>query len=41
VLRQHLALLDFLPRAACSYRDWLPGAAVQEMRRAAALAAWY
>jgi len=41
VLRQHLALLDFLPRAACSYRQWLPGAAAQEFRRAAALAAWY
>nr|WP_311224089.1 MULTISPECIES: M14 family zinc carboxypeptidase [unclassified Acidovorax] len=41
VLRQHLALLDFLPRAACGYREWVPGASAQEARRAAALAAWY
>ena len=40
VLRQHMALLDFLPRAACGYRSWLPSAQAQDARRAAALAAW-
>ncbi len=41
VLRQHLALLDFLSRAASSYRDWIPPAHLQEQRRHAAVAAWY
>ena len=41
VLRQHLALLDFLSRAASSFRGWLPPVHLQEQRRAAAVAAWY
>lgn len=41
VLRRHLALLDFLSRAACSHQRWVPGAEHYEQRRADALAEWY
>jgi hypothetical protein len=41
VLRRHLALLDFLSRAACSHHRWVPGKENYEQRRADALAEWY
>jgi hypothetical protein len=41
VLRRHLSLLDFLLRAVCSHRAWLPGPAQREPLRRAALADWY
>ena len=41
VLRRHLALLDFLSRAACSHQRWVPGKENYEQRRANALAEWY
>ena len=41
VLRRHLALLDFLSRAACSHQRWVPGAEHYAQRRANALAEWY
>ena len=41
VLRRHLALLDFLSRAACSYQRWVPQAEHYPQRRADALAEWY
>lgn len=41
VLRRHLALLDFVLRAAASHDRWLPGAGEREARRAQALARWY
>ena len=41
VLRRHLALLDFLSRAACSHLRWVPSKENYEQRRANALAEWY
>jgi len=41
VLRRHLALLDFLARAAGSHQRWRPSAAHGEQGRADALAEWY
>ena len=41
VLRRHLALLDFLSRAACSHHRWVPSKENYEQRRANALAEWY
>jgi len=41
VLRRHLALLDFLARAAGSHQRWVPVAAERERCRARALATWY
>lgn len=41
VLRRHVALLDFLARAACSHERWMPAASQRARRRADALAAWY
>ena len=41
VLRRHLSLLDFLARAACSHRSWVPGKEHSEQQRAQALAEWY
>jgi hypothetical protein len=41
VLRRHMALLDFLARAASSYRRWLPGAAGRAIHHEQALALWY
>ena len=41
VLRRHLSLLDFLARAACSHRRWVPGKEDSAQQRAHALAEWY
>ena len=42
VMRRHIALLDFLTRAASSHARWLPAdAAARERHRRAALARWY
>ena len=41
VLRRHLSLLDFLSRAACSYRSWLPKGELREQHHARALDEWY
>lgn len=41
VLRRHLSLLDFLARAACSYRQWAPRGAERERHHADAMALWY
>lgn len=41
VLRSHLSFLDFLARAACSHRHWLPDDGARDERRAEALAHWY
>lgn len=41
VLRRHLAWMEFLGNAACSYLRWLPTAAEREHRRAQAVAEWY
>lgn len=41
VLRRHLALLDFLSRAAGSHTHWLPDGAQRERCHAQALATWY
>ena len=41
VLRQHIALLDFMARAACSHPRWVPTGAQREQQRAQALAQWY
>ena len=41
VLRRHLSLLDFLARAACSHRRWVPPPECRARHRAQALAAWY
>jgi len=41
VLRRHLALLDFLSRAASSHTLWTPGAEQRGQRHADALADWY
>lgn len=41
VLRRHLSLLDFLSRAACSYRNWLPQGEGRVRHRHEALVQWY
>lgn len=41
VLRQHQLLLDFLSRAACGHRLWLPGADTRAQHHAQALQDWY
>lgn len=41
VLRRHLPLLEFLVRAASSYRRWLPAPAERARHRQRALAIWY
>jgi hypothetical protein len=41
VLRRHLSWLDFLARAASSYRRWLPAGAERQQQRELALARWY
>ena len=41
VLRQHIALLDFMARAAGSHLRWVPTGAPREHQRAQALAQWY
>ena len=40
-LRRHLPWLEFLARAACSHRHWLPRGEEQMWRREAALDRWY
>ena len=41
VLRGHMAWFDFLTRAACSHRHWLPEGAAREQHRQRALQRWY
>lgn len=41
VLRRHLALLDFLARAAGSHAQWTPGPHERDSARAQALADWF
>lgn len=41
VLRRHLSWLEFLTRAASSYRQWLPAGEERTRRREAAIARWY
>jgi len=41
VLRRHLSWLDFLSRAACGHRHWIPGDDVREQYRERALQHWY
>jgi hypothetical protein len=41
VLRRHLALLDFLARAAGGFRHWLPQGEARERHHAAAIEQWY
>ena len=41
VLRQHQLLLDFLSRAACGHRLWLPTAETRAHHHAQALQDWY
>jgi hypothetical protein len=41
VLRQHLLLLDFLSRAACGHRLWLPTHELRAQHHAQALQDWY
>jgi len=41
VLRRHMAWLDFLTRAACSHRRWLPTGPAREDHQERALAHWY
>lgn len=41
VLRRHLPWLDFLSRAACSHRRWLPRGKARAEEHALALARWY
>ncbi len=41
VLRQHLLLLDFLARAACGHRLWLPTPENRAQHHAQALQDWY
>jgi hypothetical protein len=41
VLREHMALLDFVVRAASSHARWLPTDARREQHRAQALKRWY
>lgn len=41
VLRRHLSFLDFLARAACSYRAWTPGGEERDEHHSLAIAQWY
>jgi hypothetical protein len=41
VLRRHIGLLDFITRAACSHRRWLPEGSQRDAHRQQALARWY
>ena len=41
VLRQHQLLLDFLSRAACGHRLWMPGPDTRAVHHAQALQDWY
>jgi hypothetical protein len=41
VLRRHIAWLDFLARAACGHRHWIPPADTREECRERALRHWY
>ena len=41
VLRQHMAWLDFLTRAACSYQRWIPGDHARAVLRERAMNLWY
>jgi hypothetical protein len=41
VLRQHQLLLDFLSRAACGHRLWLPAPEARAQQHAQALQRWY
>jgi hypothetical protein len=41
VLRQHQLLLDFLSRAACGHRLWLPSAQTRAQQHVQALQDWY
>jgi len=41
VLRRHIALLDFLARAAGGYQRWLPADAERESHRQIAMKRWY
>lgn len=41
VLRSHTVWLDFLARAACGYRRWLPEGTARRAREADAMARWY
>lgn len=41
VLRRHVGWLEFLTRAACSWRHWLPTGEERESHRTRALARWY
>ncbi|MFT3857115.1 MAG: M14 family zinc carboxypeptidase [Aquabacterium sp.] len=41
VLRQHMALLDFLARAAASHVRWRPAAPARDLHHRQALARWY
>jgi len=41
VLRQHQLLLDFLSRAACGHRLWLPSPEIRAQQHAQALQDWY
>ena len=41
VLRRHLALLEFIVRAACSHPRWVPYAAERQAHRERALSHWY
>jgi hypothetical protein len=41
VLRRHMAWLDFLPRAAASYRRWLPTGPARQDHLQRALQYWY
>ncbi|MGE5491363.1 MAG: M14 family zinc carboxypeptidase, partial [Actinomycetota bacterium] len=41
VLRRHLQWLDFVSRAACSHRRWLPVDGTREAHRQRALDLWY
>jgi hypothetical protein len=41
VLRQHQLLLDFLSRAACGHRLWLPSSETRAQQHVQALQDWY
>jgi hypothetical protein len=41
VLRRHLAWLEFLTRAASSYRRWLPTGVERQRHRDLAVQRWY
>lgn len=41
VLRRHIAWMEFLCRAACSWQRWIPTGAARERHQAAAWQCWY